>query len=171
MDDLDKLTYQEILDRVVAVALGEKEDQLPPTEELMAKLDLGEPIATESVTWPVDPDHLDPESFVWHLEKHASAERCAEIANGAALTTEERVTVIQAATKQQADSGIFEFVRYYRVTDSKGRSVYFSEVSGDDLGSCGPSSCHHGPMLKLPYAADTHTQLEDGTIVEFYILE
>jgi hypothetical protein len=49
--------------------------------------------------------------------------------------------------------------------------VYFSDVSGDDLGSFGPSSCHHGPVLDLPYATDTSTQLEDGTVSKFYIVE
>lgn len=171
MSDAKNTALQELVDHVVAVALGEKKDKLPPAEELMAMLDLGEPIATESVTLPVDPDELDSESCAWHLEKHASAERCAEIANGATITPEERATVIKAATRRQADSGVFDFVRYYRVTDSKNRSVYFSEVSGDDLGSCGPSSGHEGPMLSLPYESNTEKQLEDGTVVNFCITE
>ena len=171
MSDAKCASPQELADHVVAVALGERKDQLPPAEELMTKLDLGDPVATESVTSPVDPDDLDPESCARHLEKDASAERCAEIANGVTITPEERATVIKAATRRQADTGVFDFVRYYRVTDSKNRSVYFSEVSGDDLGSCGPSSGHESPMLSLPYESNTETQLEDGTVVNFCIIE
>jgi hypothetical protein len=168
---LDKMEHDELKDYVVAVALGEKQGALPPAEELMSKLILGEAIATESVTSSVDPDDLDPESCAWHLRKHASPERCAEITNGAELSPEERHLVTKAATIDAEEGGTFDFVRYYRVTDSKGRSVYFSDVSGDDLGSFGPSSCHHGPILELPYATDTSTQLEDGTVVKFYITE
>jgi len=171
MSEPEKMSHQELVDYVVAVALGESNGDLPSAEKLMAELCHDEPIATESVTWPIDPDELDPESCAWHLEKHASAERCAEIANGATITPEERATVIKAATRRQADSGVFDFVRYYRVTDSKNRSVYFSEVSGDDLGSCGPSYGHEGPMLSLPYESNTETQLEDATVVNFYIIE
>ena len=171
MSDPNNTTKEQLTDYVVTVALGEVKGKLPPAEELMSKLTLDDVIATESVTSPVDPDDLDPESCAWHLRKHASAERCAEIANGATITPEERATVIKAATRRQADTGVFDFVRYYRVTDSKNRSVYFSEVSGDDLGSCGPSSGHEGPMLSLPYESNTETQLEDGTVVNFCIIE
>ncbi len=161
-----------LADHVVAVALGEKKDKLPAAEKLMAELCTDEPIATASFTSPVeDPDDFEPENAVFYLEKSADPSRLAQIEKGAALTPEERATVIKAATKRQADSGVFEFVRYYRVTDSKGRSVYFSEVSGDDLGSYGPSSGHEGPMLSLPYESNTEEQLEDGTVVNFCITE
>jgi len=165
------MNHEELIDHVVAVALGEKKDQLPPAEELMTKLDLGDAVATESVTSPVDPDDLDPESCAGYLEKFASPERCAEIAEGAELSPDEHLLVTKVATLDTEEGGTFDFVRYYRVTDSKGRSVYFSDVSGDDLGSCGPSSCHRGPILELPYAADTSTQLRDGTVSKFYIVE
>jgi hypothetical protein len=171
MSDGKSASPQELADHVVAVALGEKRDKLPAAEELMTKLDLGYPIATESVTSAVDPEDLDPESCAWHLKKHASPERCAEIAEGAELSPEEHLLVTKAATLDAEEGGTFDFVRYYRITDSKGRSVYFSDVSGDDLGSYGPSSCHRGPLLELPYAADTSTQLEDGTVIKFYITE
>jgi hypothetical protein len=171
MSGLNKLSGEELADHVVAVALGEKKDQLPPAEELMTKLDLGDAVATESVTSPVEPADLDPESCAGYLEKFASPERCAEIAEGAELSPEEHLAVTKAATLDAEEGGTFDFVRYYRVTDSKGRSVYFSDVSGDDLGSYGPSSCHRGPILELSYAADTSTQLEDGTVSKFYIVE
>ena len=171
MSDPNNTTKEQLTDYVVTVALGEVKGKLPPAEELMSKLTLGDVIATESVTSPVDPDDLDPESCAWHLRTHASPERCAEIANGAKLSLEERRLATKVATLDAEEGGTFDFVRYYRVTDSKGRSVYFSDVSGDDLGSFGPSSCHHGPILKLPYATDTSTQLEDGTVVKFYITE
>ena len=171
MSDTDELSYEELVDHVVAVALGEKSDKLPPAEELMTKLDLGDAVATESVTSPVDPDDLDPESCAGYLEKFASPERCAEIAEGAKLSPEEHLLVTKVATLDAEEGGTFDFVRYYRVTDSKNRSVYFSEVSGDDLGSCGPSSGHEGPMLSLPYESNTETQLEDGTVVNFCIIE
>ena len=171
MSDAKSPSTQELADHVVAVALGEKSDKLPPAEELMTKLDLGDAVATESVTSPVDPDDLDPESCAGYLEKFASPERCAEIAEGAKLSPEEHLLVTKVATLDAEEGGTFDFVRYYRVTDSKGRSVYFSDVSGDDLGSYGPSSCHRGPILELPYAADTSTQLEDGTVSKFYIVE
>ena len=132
------MNHEELVDSVVAVALGEQKGELPSAEKLMAELCHDEPIATESVTSPIDPDDLDPESRAWHLEKHASPERCAEIADGAEISPEERLMVIKAATIDAEEGGTFDFVRYYRVTDCKGRSVYFSDGSGDDLGSYGP---------------------------------
>jgi hypothetical protein len=172
MSGMEELSYEELADHVVAVALGEKKDKLPTAEKLMAELCMDEPIATASFTSPVeDPDDFEPENAVFYLEKSVDRSRLAEIERGAALTPEERAAVIKAATKRQADSGIFDFVRYYRVTDSRGRSVYFSEVSGDDLGSYGPSSGHEGPLLHLPYKEDTETQLDDGTVVNFCIIE
>jgi hypothetical protein len=159
------------LDQLVALALGEKDGKLPSAEELMNNLILGSPVATESITSPVDPDDLAPEACAQHLERHASPQRCAEIANGAALSSSERRLVTRAATVAAEEGGTFDFVRYYRVTDSKGRSVYFSNVSGDELGSYGPRWGHRGPMLELPYAVDTSTQLGDGTVVNFCIIE
>ncbi len=168
---LEEMAQADLADYVVAIGLGEKKGNLPPPQQLMAKLGLGDPVATESVTSPVDPEHLDPESCAWHLKKHASPERCSEIANGATLSAEEWLLVTKAATIDAEQGGTFDFVRYYRVTDSRGRSVYFSEVSGDDLGSYGPSSYHDGPLLALPYDKDTDRQLEDGTVVKFVIIE
>ena len=171
MSDPNNMTNEQLADYLVGVALGEVKGKLPPAVELMSKLTLGDVIATESVTSPVDPDDLDRESCAWHLRKHASPERCAAITDGSELSQEERDLVTKVATVDAEEGGTFDFVRYYRVTDSKGRSVYFSDVSGDDLGSFGPSSCHQGPVLELPYVADTSTQLEDGTVVKFYITE
>lgn len=160
-----------LADYVAAVALGEKKGKLPPAEKLMAELCHDEPVATASITWPVDPDDLDPESCAQYLEGHSDQKRIAEIENGATLTPEELSFVIKAATMRDADSGVFDFYRYYRVADSKGRSVYFSERSGDDLGSSGPSSDHEGPLLSLPYANDTDTQQDDGTVFRFCFIE
>ena len=171
MSELEKMSHDELVDHVVAVALGEKKGKLPPAEQLMAKLCHDEPIATASITWAVDPDDLDPESCAQYLERHSDQKRIAEIENGATLTPEELSFVIKAATMSEADSGVFDFYRYYRVTDSKGRSVYFSERSGDDLGSSGPSSEHEGPILSLPHTTDTDTQQEDGTVFRFCIIE
>ena len=158
-------------DYVVAVALGEKKGKLPPADKLMADLCHDEPVATATITWAVDPKGLDPESCAQHLDGHADQTRITEIGNGAALAPEELSFVIKAATISEADSGVFDFYRYYRVTDSKSRSVYFSERSGDDLGSSGPSSDHEGPLLGLPYAVNTDTQEEDGTVVRFCVIE
>jgi len=172
MSQLDDLSDQEIVDHVVAVALGEKKDKLPAAEKLMAALGMDEPVATESVTWPVgDPENYEPESAAFYLGKSVNPARLKRIEQGAKLTAKERSLVMKAATLRKAESGVFDLYRYYRVTDSKGRSVYFSERSGDDLGSCGPSSCHDGPLLALPYEIDTETQLEDGAVVKFYIIE
>ncbi len=68
------MSHEELVDYVVAVALGEKQGELPPAKQLMAELCHDEPIAKEPVTSPIDPDDLDPESRAWHLEKHASPE-------------------------------------------------------------------------------------------------
>ena len=165
------MNHEELVDSVVAVALGEQKGELPPAEKLMEELCHDEPVATASITWPVDPGNLDPESCAQHLEGHADQTRITEIGNGAALAPEELSFVIKAATISEADSGVFDFYRYYRVTDSKGRSVYFSERSGDDLGSSGPSSEHEGPLLSLPHTTDTDTQQEDGTVFRFCIIE
>lgn len=171
MSDAKCASPQELADHVVAVALGERKDQLPPAEELMTKLDLGDPVATATITWAVDPKGLDPESCAQHLDGHADQTRITEIGNGAALAPEELSFVIKAATISEADSGVFDFYRYYRVTDSKGRSVYFSERSGDDLRSSGPSTDHQGPMLSLPYQENTDAQQEDGTVFRFFVIE
>ena len=165
------MNHEELVDSVVAVALGEQKGELPPAEKLMQELCHDEPVATASITWPVDPGNLDPESCAQHLEGHADQTRITEIGNGAALAPEELSFVIKAATISEADRGVFDFYRYYRVTDSKGRSVYFSERSGDDLGSSGPSTDHQGLMLNLPYDENTDTQQADGTVFRFCIIE
>jgi len=165
------MNQNELADYVVAVALGEKQGELPPAEQLMAKLCHDDPVATASITWAVDPHDLDAESCAQHLEGHSNQKRITEIENGATLTPEEMSFVVKAATLREADSGVFDFYRYYRVTDSKGRSVYFSERSGDDLGSSGPSTEHQGPMLSLPYQENTDKQQEDGTVFRFCIIE
>jgi hypothetical protein len=171
MSEPEKMSHQELVDYVVAVALGEGIGELPSAEKLMADLCHDEPIATETITWAIDPADLDPESYTQYLEGHSDQKRITEIENGAILTPEELSFVIKAATMRDADSGVFDFYRYYRVTDSKDRSVYFSERSGDDLGSSGPSSNHEGPLLSLPYETDTDTQQEDGTVNRFCIID
>lgn len=165
------MNQKELADYVVAVALGEKQGELPAAKQLMAELCHDEPVATASITWAVDPDGLDPESCAQYLEGHSDERRITEVENGATLTPEELSFVIKAATMSQADSGVFDFYLYYRVADSKSRSVYFSEKSGDDLGSSGPSTDHQGPLLSLPYANDTDTQQDDGTVFRFCIIE
>lgn len=165
------MNQKELADYVVAVALGEKQGELPPAEKLMTELCHDEPVATASITGAVDPDDLDPESCAQYLEGHSDQKRITVVENGAILTPDELSTVIKAASMRDADSGVFDFYRYYRVTDSKVRSVYFSERSGDDLGSSGPSTDHQGPMLNLPYDENTDTQQDDGTVFRFCIIE
>jgi hypothetical protein len=156
-------------DLVVAVCLGEINDDLPPPAECMELLELNSPIATAQFTDPVEIEDWDTESIVETLEGFTSHSRCQAIKEGASLTQEEKQHVICAATKNEFDSGSFSAIEYFRLTDSKGRSVYFSARSNSDCGSWARSSDHDGPFLDLPYDKDTQMQQVDGTFINFSI--
>jgi hypothetical protein len=156
-------------DLVVAVCLGEIDDDLPPPAECMELLELNSPIATAQFTDPVEIEDWDTESIVETLEGFTSDSRCEAIKEGASLTQEEKQHVICAATKNEFDSGSFSAIEYFRLTDSKGRSVYFSARSNSDCGSWARSSDHDGPLLDLPYDKDTEIQEADGTFLNFCI--
>ncbi len=160
---------EDLADLVVAVCLGEIDAELPPPAKCMDLLDLNSPIATAQVTNPVEIEDLDTESIVETLEGFTSHSRCQAIKEGASLTQEEKQHVICAATKNEFDSGSFLAIEYFRLTDSKGRSVYFSARSNSDCGSWVRSSDHDGPLLNLPYEKDAEFQELDGTFINFCI--
>jgi len=164
---LDKMEQEELTNYVIAVCLGEIQAQLPPAGEIMDMLGVEEPIATEQITDPVDIEHLDPETIADYLEGLSSPKRCKAIEEGAQLTAEEKKHVVRLATKSEFEHGGFGSIEYYRVTDSKGRSVYFSAHSNSDCGVWAQSSGHGGPMTTMPYDRDTQEQLEDGSFISF----
>jgi hypothetical protein len=164
---LDEMEHEELTDYVIAVCLGETQAKLPPAEELMDMLGVDDPIATEQITDPVEIEHLDSETIAYYLEGHASPKRCKAIEEGAELTAEEKNHVVSVATKREFEHGAFGSVEYFRVTDSKGRSVYFSAHSNSDCGVWAQSSGREGPMMTMPYDRDTQEQLEDGSFISF----
>ena len=166
---LDKMEHEELTDYVVAVCLGETKAELPTAQKLMAMLGVDEPIATAQITDAVEIEHLDVETIAYYLSGHASPKRCKAIEDGAKLTAEEKKHVVNVAMKRAFDSGTFGAVEYFRVTDSKGRSVYFSAQSNSDCGSWAPSSGHEGPRPKMPYDQNTQEQSEDGSFINFCI--
>jgi len=142
----DKMEHKELTDYVVAVCLGETKAKLPPAQKLMGLLGVDEPIATAQITNAVEIEHVDAETITYYLAGHSSPKRCKAIADGAKLTAKEKKHVVKVATKREFESGTFGTVEYFRVTDSKGRSVYFSAQSNSDCGSWTPSSGHEGPI-------------------------
>jgi hypothetical protein len=166
---LDEMEHEELTDYVIAVCLGEIQAQLPPAGELMEMLGVEEPIATEQITNPVDIEHLDLETIADYLEGLASPKRRKAIEEGAELTVEEKKHVIRLATKREFERGGFGSVEYFRVIDSKGRSVYFSAYSNSDCGVWAQSSGYEGPMTAMPYHRNTEEQLEDGSFISFCI--
>lgn len=163
------MSSSELADRVVAVCLGELPDTLPSAEVLMQKLDLQDPIATLQETDPVDINDLDTESIAWLLRGFANPDRCHEIERGSALTSLEMKEVVKRATRSDFEGGRFSAYEYFRLVDSKGRSVYFVAQANSDCGSDFPHTDHEGPRPALPYVKDTEEQLEDGTIRNFVI--
>jgi hypothetical protein len=164
---LDKMEHEELTNYVIAVCLGEIQAQLPPAGEIMVMLGVDEPIATEQITDPVDIEHLDPETIADYLEGLTSPKRCRAIEEGTQLTAEEKMHVVRLATKREFEHGGFGSIEYFRVTDSKGRSVYFSAHSNSDCGVWAQSSGREGPMMTMPYDRDTQEQLEDGSFISF----
>ena len=165
----ENMTTENFADLVVAVCLGEIDADLPLPAECMELLSLNSPIATAQVTNPVEIEDLDMESIVEKLEGFATHSRCEAISGGASLTQEETQHVVCAATKAEFDNGTFSAIEYFRLTDSKGRSVYFSAQSNSDCGSWARSSDHDGPLSNLPYDKDTEMQEADGTLINFCI--
>ncbi len=163
------MNRSELSDRVVAVCLGELNDTLPSAESLMLKLDLGYPVATLQETSAVDIKDLDEESLSWHLRDFASPERCKEVEQGSPLKPYEEREAVKRATRSVFEGGDFSAYEYFRLTDSKGRSVYFVALVNSDCGSYAPHSHHEGPYPSLPYNKDTEEQLDDGTIRNFVI--
>jgi hypothetical protein len=107
--------------------------------------------------------------FIGYLAGDASLKMCKAIDNSARRTAQQEKHVGNVATKREFDSGTFGAVEYFRVTDSKGRSIYFSAQSNSDCGSWAPSSGHEEPMPTMPYDQNTHEQLEVGSFINFCI--
>ena len=163
------MNRSELGDQIVAVCLGEANASLPSAEVLMQELDLGYPVATLQETSPIDINDLDEESLSWHLRDFGSPERCKEIEQGSPLKPDEEREAVKRATRSVFEGGDFSAYEYFRLTDSKERSVYFVALVNSDCGSYAPHSHHDGPYPVLPYNKDSEEQRDDGTIRNFVI--
>jgi len=165
-----ELTDDQKRDLVVAVGLGEIDAAIPAARELFSLFALDEPVASDFTTYSREITSMDEEEIMGFLEGKVPADRFEELNNGNALTPDEQATVIANDTRSRCEGGEdFHHTQYFRLTDSKGRNVYFSQTCNDDCGSTYPPSDQTGPFSELPYEADGEHVDDHGNIASFCI--
>jgi hypothetical protein len=93
------------------------------------------------------PDYrMSADEWLEYLEGAVSEERMLELEDGGDLTPEEEYLARKDYCESELGNGYFTVTRYYRVTDSQGRPIFFSSDHGDG----GYLLDADGPWKKMP---------------------